>query len=101
MRLAFHLADVQKKGVVHPALFSMYLARFPAVARAIAGTQLVQNLTRIKTHVPIHISVNESNGEIDSVGNVSGQRVEYELPVTWEEVIALNVVECETDTLDL
>eukprot|EP01041_Mallomonas_annulata_P007315 gene7315-14913_t len=103
LRVAFYLSDIQKRGVVHPAQFAQYFGRLPSLAKVVAGSGIVQSLMKMKVEVPLHISSSspENGGAVRIVGNTEGQRVDYELPITWEELFAMVIVDCEQDQLGL
>ena len=96
LHLAFQLADVQRKGVVHPTHFVNLLSRFPAAAKAVAGSQFISKISKIKVQVPIYVALDEAAPSgVRAVGNVGGERIDYELPLTWEEVLAMSVNEVQ------
>lgn len=100
LRLAFQAVDIQKKGVVSMPLLQNSIARFPALAKSLAGSDFIQKLGRITTKIVLALAIGPS-GAIEAVGDLDGPSVEYDLPLAWEEVLALHVEECDTDSLDV
>jgi len=108
----FRLCDLQDKKIAHPVQLSGVLMTFPATARVLAGSRLTKVLSMIKVEVPFLI--NTHNGSLidltsatsqkNNLFNVS-QQVNYELPITIEEYLALyilsssSVVEHQQDLL--
>ena len=96
----FRLCDLQDKKIAHPVQLSQVLMTFPTSARVLAGSKLTKVLSTIKVEVPFLI--NTHNGSLIDLAsttsqkktlfNVSHQQVNYELPITMEEFLALYVL---------
>ena len=96
----FRMCDLQDKKIAHPVQLSQVLMTFPTSARVLAGSRLTKVLSTIKVEVPFLI--NTHNGSLidltsttsqkKNLFNSSHQQVNYELPITMEEYLALYIL---------
>ena len=120
---AFQLADPLNKGVAHPRELATCLCRSPTSVR-IPGTSGVVGLLRNMV-IEVGLSLDRQTGTVDEVasrvmaagGGVGGsgsarnhdgtdrvetvKKIVYELPLAWDEVMALYVLKGEDDPFEL
>jgi len=112
LRIPFRQADAQKRFATHPAQLSHFMTRVPAAARVLAGGGLAKKLSTLKVETPLVI--NPMTGQVKDVALCQAAiargamvvgpgelNVLYELPVLWEECLALHVLELEGDPVDV
>jgi tetratricopeptide (TPR) repeat protein len=108
---AFQLADPLNKGVAHPRELAACLCRCPTTVRIPGTTSVVGLLRNMDIEVPL--SIDRQTGSVDHVasrlarggyqdgGGSSNKEIVYELPLAWDEVLALYVLKGETDPFEL
>ena len=110
--VAFQLADPLNKGVAHPRELSKALQHCPASIRIFGVDAVVQSLYEIETEVPLAVVRNNGHvdrilskqlgtlGEENTLENSGRRTVTYELPVSWDEVLASYVINAEDDPFE-
>lgn len=99
LKLAFQRVDVQGRGVVHPAGLAVSLRSLPGAIKLLSSTKICSNLERMK--VEVFVFIDPKSGTFCEPSQEGRQSVSYELPLCWEEFLALFVIETENYDIDL
>jgi hypothetical protein len=116
LSIPFQLADPLNKGVAHPRELSKAIQHCPAAIRVPGANTISEIMKEVEIEVPL--AVIRSTGQVDQVLSRSmgsptttgtsdeelkalGKRkVTYELPVTWDEILALHILHGEDGPFD-
>lgn len=99
LKVAFLRVDVQGRGVVHPAGLAVSLRSLPGAVKLVAHTKICLSLERMK--VEVFVFIDPKSGTFCDPTREGRQSVSYELPLCWEEFLAMYVMETESNDIDL
>lgn len=107
LQCVFAAADSQARGVCHPQQLANSLSLYPSVVKILSGTGVVRSLSQLKMEVPMF--VDPGTGKVCDIAAIQSnqyklqdtQRVVYEVPICWEELLALYVIDVPRNTLDM
>lgn len=99
LQFVFKASDAQGRGVCHPQQLSNGFTQYPSVVKVLSGTSVVKTLTQLKLDVPMF--VDPKNGKVCDIAAIESnkyrlqdtQRVVYEVPICWEELLALYIID--------
>lgn len=107
LQFIFLVTDKQLRGVCHPQQLANSYTQYSIASKILSGTSVIKALSQLKVEVPLFID--PSNGKVCDIIAIENnqyklqdtQRVVYEIPICWEELLALYIIDLPNNTLDL
>jgi tetratricopeptide (TPR) repeat protein len=107
LQFVFGAADSQARGVCHPVQLAARLSQYPSVVKILSGTGVVRSLSQLKMEVPMF--VDPGTGKVCDIAAIQSnlyklqdtQRVVYEVPICWEELLALYIIDVPHNSVDM
>lgn len=107
LQFAFQSLDAQCRGVCHPQQLSNTLSLYPSAVKVLSGTSVIKTLSQLRLEIPMF--VDPMSGKVCDIAAIQNnqyklqdmQRVVYEVPICWEELLALYVIDIPGNMIDL